>query len=89
MAAGDVRGAFSMSEPGLGSDVSAISTKAVPRRGDLRLNGQKMWLTNGGTANLVAVLCKTDEGQDAPHKNMTTFLIEKEPGFGRTRPCRA
>ena len=82
MAAGDVRGAFSMSEPGLGSDVSAISTKAVPDGADYVINGQKMWLTNGGTANLVAVLCKTDEGQDAPHKNMTTFLIEKEPGFG-------
>ena len=82
MAAGDVRGAFSMSEPGLGSDVSAIATKAVPDGADYVINGQKMWLTNGGTANLVAVLCKTDEGQDAPHKNMTTFLIEKEPGFG-------
>jgi alkylation response protein AidB-like acyl-CoA dehydrogenase len=73
MAAGDVRGAFSMSEPGLGSDVSAIATKAVPDGADFVINGQKMWLTNGGTANLVAVLCKTDEGQDAPHKNMTTF----------------
>jgi len=41
-----------------------------------------MWLTNGGTANLVAVLCRTGEGHDAPHRNMTTFLIEKEPGFG-------
>src|SRR6201994_1031077 len=82
MAAGDVRGAFSMSEPGLGSDVSAITTKAIPDGADYVINGQKMWLTNGGTANLVAVLCKTDEGQDAPHKNMTTFLIEKEPGFG-------
>ena len=82
MAAGDVRGAFSMSEPGLGSDVSAITTKAVPDGTDYVINGQKMWLTNGGTSNLVAVLCKTDEGQDAPHKNMTTFLIEKEPGFG-------
>jgi alkylation response protein AidB-like acyl-CoA dehydrogenase len=82
MATGDVRGAFSMSEPGLGSDVSAITTKAVPEGDDYLINGQKMWLTNGGTANLVAVLCKTDEGQDAPHKNMTTFLIEKEPGFG-------
>ena len=82
MAAGDVRGAFSMSEPGLGSDVSAITTKAVPDGADYVINGQKMWLTNGGTANLVAVLCKTDEGHDAPHKNMTTFLIEKEPGFG-------
>ena len=85
MAAGDVRGAFSMSEPGLGSDVSAITTKAVPDGEDYVINGQKMWLTNGGTANLVAVLCKTDEGQDAPHKNMTTFLIEKEPGFGPNR----
>ena len=82
MAAGDIRGAFSMSEPGLGSDVAAIRTKAVRDGEDFVINGQKMWLTNGGTSNLVAVLCRTDEGHDAPHKNMTTFLIEKEPGFG-------
>jgi alkylation response protein AidB-like acyl-CoA dehydrogenase len=82
MAAGQVRGAFSMSEPGLGSDVSAIRTSAVRDGSDYVINGQKMWLTNGGTANLVAVLCRTDEGHDAPHRNMTTFLIEKEPGFG-------
>jgi alkylation response protein AidB-like acyl-CoA dehydrogenase len=85
MATGEVRGAFSMSEPGMGSDVSAIRTKAE-RQGDFYvINGQKMWLTNGGSANLVAVLCRTDEGQpegSAPHKSMTTFLIEKEPGFG-------
>jgi alkylation response protein AidB-like acyl-CoA dehydrogenase len=82
MAAGEVRGAFSMSEPGLGSDVSAIRTKAVRDGDDYVINGQKMWLTNGGTSNLVAVLCRTDEGHDAPHRNMTTFLIEKEAGFG-------
>jgi alkylation response protein AidB-like acyl-CoA dehydrogenase len=85
MATGEVRGAFSMSEPGLGSDVSAIRTKAVRDGADYVINGQKMWLTNGGSANLVAVLCRTDEGQPdgtAPHKSMTTFLIEKEPGFG-------
>jgi alkylation response protein AidB-like acyl-CoA dehydrogenase len=82
MAAGEVRGAFSMSEPGLGSDVSAIRTSAVRDGSDYVINGQKMWLTNGGTANLVAVLCRTDEGHDVPHRNMTTFLIEKEPGFG-------
>jgi alkylation response protein AidB-like acyl-CoA dehydrogenase len=85
MATGEVRGAFSMSEPGLGSDVSAIRTRAV-REGDAYvINGQKMWLTNGGSANLVAVLCRTDEGRAAdapPHRSMTTFLIEKEPGFG-------
>ena len=82
MAAGEVRAAFSMSEPGVGSDVSAIRTSAVRDGDDYVINGQKMWLTNGGTSNLVAVLCRTDEGHDAPHRNMTTFLIEKEPGFG-------
>src|SRR3990170_2953788 len=56
MATGEVRGAFSMSEPGCGSDVAAIKTKAV-RAADgasYTVNGQKMWLTNGGSANLVA-----------------------------------
>jgi alkylation response protein AidB-like acyl-CoA dehydrogenase len=85
MATGEVRGAFSMSEPGLGSDVGAIRTKGVCDGDAYVVNGQKMWLTNGGSSNLVAVLCRTDEGQPAdapPHKSMTTFLIEKEPGFG-------
>jgi len=82
MATGEVRGAFSMSEPGLGSDVAAISTRAVRDGDDYVINGQKMWLTNGGTAHLVALLARTDEGHAAPHRNLTTFLIEKEPGFG-------
>ncbi|NHC24638.1 acyl-CoA dehydrogenase [Nocardioides sp. IC4_145] len=87
MATGEIRGSFSMSEPGLGSDVSAIKTKAV--RGDdggYTIDGQKMWLTNGGTSNLIAVLVKTDEGADSVYKNMTTFLVEKESGFGETAP---
>jgi alkylation response protein AidB-like acyl-CoA dehydrogenase len=71
-----------MSEPGLGSDVAAILTNAVRDGEDYVINGQKMWLTNGGTAHLVALLARTDEGHAAPHRNLTTFLIEKEPGFG-------
>ncbi|MFD4998026.1 acyl-CoA dehydrogenase family protein [Streptomyces buecherae] len=92
MAAGDVRGAFSMSEPALGSDVSSITSKGVRDGDDFLLTGQKMWLTNGGTSSLVAVLCRTDEGlspEEAaakPHRSMTTFLVEKEPGFGEVRP---
>jgi alkylation response protein AidB-like acyl-CoA dehydrogenase len=82
MAAGQIRGSFSMSEPALGSDVAAIRTKAVRDGGEFVVNGQKMWLTNGGTSNLVALLARTEEGHAAPHRNMTTFLIEKEPGFG-------
>ncbi|WP_122818341.1 acyl-CoA dehydrogenase family protein [Nocardioides pantholopis] len=84
MATGEVRGAFSMSEPSLGSDVSAIRTKATRTEDGYEITGQKMWLTNGGSSNLVAVLVKTDEGADSVYKNMTTFLVEKEPGFGET-----
>ena len=87
MATGEVRGAFSMSEPGLGSDVAAIKTKAVRGRDDeWRIDGQKMWLTNGATSNLVATLVRTDEGEESPYKSMTTFLVEKEEGFGETAP---
>ncbi|CNG14551.1 acyl-CoA dehydrogenase [Mycobacterium tuberculosis] len=84
MATGEIRGAFSMSEPGCGSDVSAITTRAVPDGGDHVIHGQKMWLTNGGSANLVATLVKTDP--DAGHRGMTTFLIDKTPGFGEVAP---
>ncbi len=84
MATGEVRGSFSMSEPSLGSDVSAIKTKAKKTDDGYEITGQKMWLTNGGSSNLVAVLVKTDEGADSVYKNMTTFLVEKEPGFGET-----
>ncbi len=86
MAAGEVRGAFSMSEPGCGSDVAAITSKAVRAGNDYVLDGQKMWLTNGGTSTLVAVLMKTDEGADSVYRNMTTFLVEKPAGFGEVRP---
>jgi alkylation response protein AidB-like acyl-CoA dehydrogenase len=87
MATGELRGAFSMSEPDVGSDVAAIRTKATPGAGgDFVLDGRKMWLTNGARAGIVATLVRDELGQDAPHRNMTTFLIEKEPGFGQARP---
>ncbi|HET7355167.1 MAG TPA: acyl-CoA dehydrogenase family protein, partial [Nocardioidaceae bacterium] len=86
MAAGELTGAFSMSEPGCGSDVSAIRTKAVRKDDGYIVDGQKMWLTNGGSSTLVAVLVKTDEGADSVYKNMTTFLVEKPAGFGEVAP---
>jgi alkylation response protein AidB-like acyl-CoA dehydrogenase len=90
MATGEVRGAFSMSEPGCGSDVAAIRTRAVRAAegsDEWTITGQKMWLTNGGSANLVAVLTRTDAeaAEDSSvYKRMTTFLVDKEPGFGET-----
>ena len=83
MATGETRGAFSMSEPEVGSDVAAIRTRAV-RNGDgtYTINGAKMWLTNGASSTLVAALVRTDEGADTPHRNLTAFLVEKPAGFG-------
>ena len=89
MATGEVRGAFSMSEPGVGSDVSAITSKAVRDGDGWSLTGQKMWLTNGGSSTLVAVLVRADEDAAegaSVYKKMSTFLIEKESGFGEVRP---
>jgi alkylation response protein AidB-like acyl-CoA dehydrogenase len=86
MASGELRGAFSMSEPECGSDVAAIKTRAVEEGDDFVLTGQKMWLTNGARAGIVATLVRDELGAESVYRNMTTFLIEKEPGFGETRP---
>ena len=89
MATGEVRGSFSMSEPHCGSDVAAIRSKAVRDGDEFVLNGQKMWLTNGGSSTLTAVLVRTDgeAAEDASvYKKMTTFLVEKPAGFGEVLP---
>src|ERR1700742_1127768 len=90
MAAGEVRGSFSMSEPDLGSDVAAIKTRAKrDGSGDdagYVIDGAKMWLTNGGSSNLIALLVKTDEGAAKAHQNLTAFLVEKPAGFGEVAP---
>jgi alkylation response protein AidB-like acyl-CoA dehydrogenase len=80
MATGEIRAAFSLSEPETGSDVQGI--KATARQGaDGRweLNGQKMWVTNGLGSGVVFVLMKTDPKADPPYKGMTCFITEKEP----------
>lgn len=86
MATGEVRGSFSMSEPDLGSDVAAIKTRAKKTGDGYVVDGAKMWLTNGGSSNLIALLVKTDEGAEKPHQNLTAFLVEKPEGFGEVAP---
>ncbi len=81
MATGEIRAAFSLSEPELGSDVQAIKTKAVKTDdGDWEINGQKMWVTNGLRSDLVFVLVKTDPDAEKAYKGMTCFIAEKEAG---------
>jgi alkylation response protein AidB-like acyl-CoA dehydrogenase len=80
MATGQLRAAFSLSEPELGSDVQAIKTSAKKDGDAYEINGQKMWVTNGLRAGLVFTLVKTDKDADPPYKGMTCFIAEKEPG---------
>jgi alkylation response protein AidB-like acyl-CoA dehydrogenase len=81
MATGELRAAFSLSEPELGSDVQAIKTSARKREdGDWEISGQKMWVTNGLRSGVVFVLVRTDREADPPYKGMTCFVCEKEPG---------
>ncbi|MGH3905139.1 MAG: acyl-CoA dehydrogenase family protein [Pseudonocardiaceae bacterium] len=86
MAEGTVRGAFSMSEPELGSDVAAIKTRAQRDGDGYLVDGAKMWLTNGSTSTLVATLVKTDEGAEKAHQNLTTLLVDKPTGYGEVAP---
>ncbi|MCP4565837.1 MAG: isovaleryl-CoA dehydrogenase [Bosea sp.] len=72
---GEHVGALAMSEPGSGSDVVSMKTKAV-RKGDRYvLTGNKMWITNGPIAETLVVYAKTDP--EAGPKGITAFLIEK------------
>jgi alkylation response protein AidB-like acyl-CoA dehydrogenase len=80
MATGEIRAAFSLSEPGLGSDVQAISTSAKKDGEEWVINGQKMWVTNGLRSGVVFVLAKSDRDASPPYKGMTCFICEKEPG---------
>jgi alkylation response protein AidB-like acyl-CoA dehydrogenase len=82
MATGEIRAAFSLSEPEVGSDVQGIKSVATkdPESGDWILNGTKMWVTNGLMADLVFVLMKNDTKADPPYTGMTCFVTEKEPG---------
>jgi alkylation response protein AidB-like acyl-CoA dehydrogenase len=82
MATGEIRAAFSLSEPGLGSDVQAITTRAKQDGDAWVINGQKMWVTNGLMSGVVFLLAKSDPDADPPYKGMTCFITEKEPGVG-------
>ncbi|MGH3922623.1 MAG: acyl-CoA dehydrogenase family protein [Pseudonocardiaceae bacterium] len=86
MAEGSIRGAFSMSEPELGSDVAAIKTRARRDGDGYVVDGAKMWLTNGATSTLVATLVKTEEGAEKAHHNLTALLVDKPTGYGEIAP---
>src|SRR5262252_8800529 len=72
---GEHVGALAMSEPGAGSDVVSMRTRAEWRGGRYVLNGAKMWITNGPDADVLVVYAKTDAG--AGPRGISTFIVEK------------
>ncbi len=79
MATGELRSAYSMTEPEAGSDVQSIRTHAVRDSDGWTITGQKMWATNGLRAGMVMLLAKTDLEVTPPHRGMTAFIVEKRP----------
>jgi isovaleryl-CoA dehydrogenase len=78
--AGEHVGALAMSEPGAGSDVVGMRTRAEKRGDRFMLNGGKMWITNGPDADVLVVYAKTTP--DAGPRGITAFIVEKDfPGF--------
>ena len=75
LVSGEHVGALAMSEPGAGSDVVSMRTRAMRVSGGWVVNGNKMWITNGPDADTLVVYAKTDP--EAGARGMTAFLIEK------------
>jgi butyryl-CoA dehydrogenase len=80
LASGDLLSAFSLSEPGAGSDAAGLKTTAVRRGEHYVLNGSKQWCTNGDHADVITVFATVDPARRA--KGVTAFLVDKgTPGF--------
>lgn len=84
MATGEVVVALGMSEPSGGSDLQAIRTQAIRRGDEYVVNGQKVFITNGHSADLLLLACKTDPAERA--RGVSLLLVETDrPGFARGR----
>jgi alkylation response protein AidB-like acyl-CoA dehydrogenase len=79
LASGEIRAAFSMTEPHAGSDVQSIRTTAIRDGDEYVISGQKMWVTNGWRSGIIMLLAKTDPSAVPAHTGMTGFILEKEP----------
>ncbi|MCC8303006.1 acyl-CoA dehydrogenase [Bacillus sp. ICE1] len=80
LAAGEYIGAFALTEPQSGSDAGSLKTTAVRKGGSYILNGSKIFITNGGAADLYLTFAITDPGKG--RKGISGFIIEKNtPGF--------
>ncbi|SFC18412.1 Acyl-CoA dehydrogenase [Marinospirillum celere] len=87
MASGEVMSAIAMTEPGAGSDLAALKTRAQKVEGGWKLDGSKIFITNGMMADMVIVCAKTDPAAGA--KGVSLFLVDTHlPGFSRGKPIK-
>jgi len=80
LAEGEEIGAFALSEPGAGSDVPAMETRARRDGGEYVLNGNKLWISNGSVADTVVVFAKTDP--DAGRNGISSFIVRPDSDEG-------
>jgi acyl-CoA dehydrogenase family member 9 len=80
LASGEMVAAFALTEPGAGSDAAAIQTRAEKRGDDYILNGSKIWITNGGIADLFTVFARTSGTDEGVKPKITAFLVERSWG---------
>jgi alkylation response protein AidB-like acyl-CoA dehydrogenase len=85
MVSGQARAAMALTEPGGGSDLQAITTRATSDGSGYRVDGVKTWITNARTAGMIAVLCKTDPAAVPASRGISILLAEKGPGFTVSR----
>lgn len=86
---GDIISAIAMTEPAVGSDLAAIQTTAIKDEDTYILNGEKTFITNGYTADLIVVVCKTDPHIKPAHKGISLLVVEADtPGFRRGKKLR-
>lgn len=81
LASGERRGGLALSEADAGTDVQRLRTTATRVTGGYRINGAKMWITNGRHGNTFVLAAKTNTKADPPHKGISAFIIEKGEGF--------
>ncbi|WP_214402781.1 acyl-CoA dehydrogenase family protein [Pseudonocardia lacus] len=81
MATGEVRATMALTEPGGGSDLQAMTTRARPDGDSYVVDGAKTWITNARRSQLIALLCKTDPTAEPKHKGVSILLVEHGPGL--------
>ncbi len=81
MATGEVRATMALTEPGGGSDLQAMTTRARRDGEEYVVTGSKTWITNSRRSQLIALLCKTDPQASPAHRGISILLVEHGPGL--------